>query len=68
MREQRTLDEQAIEAVLSDRWNLMTKPIKKLRKQPEWGIVGVLLDEESERFLAKESRDRVKRTVRAMQR
>ena len=68
MKEQRPLDEQAIEAALSDRWKLMTKPLQKLGKQPEWRIVGFLLDEESERFLAKESRDKAKRTVRTMQR
>ena len=68
MKEQRPLDEQAIEAALSDRWKLMTKPLKKLGKQPEWRIVGFLLDEESELFLAKESRDRARRTVRMMQR
>ena len=68
MKEQRPLDEQAIEAALSDRWKLMTKPLKKLGKQPEWRIVGFLLDEESEQFLAKESRDRARRTVRTMQR
>ena len=67
MKEQRPLDEQAIEAALSDRWKLMTKPLKKLGKQPEWRIVGFLLDEQSELFLAKESRDRAKRTVRTMQ-
>lgn len=56
LKEQRPIDEQAIEAALTDRWKLMTKPLKKLGKQPEWRIVGFLLDDESEVFLAKESR------------
>lgn len=44
----------------------MTKPLKKLGKQPEWRIVGFLLDDESEVFLAKESRDKANKMVQRM--
>lgn len=66
LKEERPIDEQAIEAALADRWKLMTKPLKKLGKQPEWRIVGFLLDDESELFLAKESRDRANKMVQRM--
>jgi len=66
LKEQRPIDEQAIEAALTDRWKLMTKPLKKLGKQPEWRIVGFLLDDESEVFLAKESRDKANKMVQRM--
>ena len=66
LKEERPIDEQAIEATLADRWKIMTKPLKKLGKQPEWRIVGFLLDEESEVFLAKESRDKANKMVQRM--
>ena len=66
LKEERPIDEQAIEAALTDRWKIMTKPLKKLGKQPEWRIVGFLLDDESEVFLAKESRDKANKMVQRM--
>ena len=61
LKEQRTIDEQAIEAALTDRWKLMTKPLVSLGSEPKWIIVGFMLDERSEAFLQKQSEERSRR-------
>lgn len=65
LKEQRPIDEQAIEAALTDRWKLMTKPPARLRWEPQWLIVGFRLDERSEEFLWQES---LKRSGKMQQR
>ena len=61
LKEQRTLDEQAIEAALSDRWKLITKPLVSLGSEPKWITVGFILDDRSEAFLQKQSEERCKK-------
>ena len=68
LKEERPIDEQAIEAALTDRWKLITKPLVSLRSEPKWIIIGFLLDERSEAFLRKQSRDRATGMERRMNR
>ena len=46
-----TLDEQAYAAALTARWKLVDAPHIRLGKIPTWRIVGIQLDEESEKYL-----------------
>ncbi|HMU39186.1 MAG TPA: hypothetical protein PKE31_09255 [Pseudomonadota bacterium] len=66
LKEQRPIDEQAIEAALTDGWELMTKPPVKLRGEPQWLIIGFRLDAQSEEFLWKQSLERSGKMVRRM--
>ena len=55
----KTLDEQALEAALSARWRLIVQPPVRLRRDghhPRWISIGFCLDPESERFLMQQSR------------
>lgn len=54
-----TLDEQALVATITVRWQLMDHAPHSYRHQPRWVVEGILLDPASEQFLIKQSRERV---------
>ncbi len=66
LKEERPIDEQAIEAALTDRWKLISKPLVSLRSEPKWIIIGFLLDERSEAFLRKQSDERCRKMAQRM--
>ena len=55
----RTLEEQALVATLTVRWQLMDHAPQTFRHRPRWVIEGVLLDSACEQFLIRQSRGRV---------
>lgn len=62
----RTLDEQALVATLTVRWQLMDHAPYSCRQRPRWIVEGVLLDPASEKFLIRQSRERVAYRQRIM--
>ena len=62
----RTIDDQALVATLSVRWQLMDHAPQSFRHRPRWVVDGVLLDEASEQFLIKQSVDRMAYRQRLM--
>lgn len=62
----RTLDEQALVATITVRWQLMDHAPYSCRQRPSWVVEGVLLDPMSEQFLMKQSRERVAYRQRIM--
>lgn len=55
----RTHDEQALVATLALRWQLMDHAPQSFRQRRRWAIEGLVLDPASERFLLRQSRERV---------
>lgn len=55
----RTIDEQALIATITVRWQLMDHAPQGFRGRPRWAVEGVLLDPSSEQFLIRQSRERV---------
>lgn len=55
----RTLDEQALVATIAVRWQLMDHAPQSFRQRPRWVVEGLVLDPASERFLIRQSRERV---------
>lgn len=62
----RTLDEQAMVATITVRWQLMDHAPHSFRHRPRWVVEGVLLDPVSEQFLLRQSRERVTYRQRVM--
>jgi hypothetical protein len=53
------LDDQAYAATLSARWRLVDHPHLRLGSPPQWRLLGVLLDERSERYLLTIMQERI---------
>lgn len=66
LKENRPIDEQAIEATLADRRKLITKPPVALGSEPQWVITGFLLDDRGEAFPHTQSEERCKRMEERM--
>jgi hypothetical protein len=62
----RTHDEQALVATLALRWQLMDHAPQSFRQRRRWAIEGLVLDPASERFLLRQSRERVAYRERMM--
>ena len=62
----RTHDEQALVATLALRWQLMDHAPQSFRQRRRWAIEGLVLDLASERFLLRQSRERVAYRERMM--
>jgi hypothetical protein len=62
----RSLDEQALVATITVRWQLMDHAPHTFRHRPRWVVEGVLLDPVSEQFLIRQSRERVAYRQRIM--
>lgn len=62
----RTHDEQALVATLALRWQLMDYAPQSFRQRRRWATEGLVLDPTSERFLIRQSRERVAYRERLM--
>jgi hypothetical protein len=62
----RSLDEQALVATITVRWQLMDHAPHTFRHRPRWAVEGILLDPVSEQFLIRQSRERVAYRQRIM--
>lgn len=62
----RSLDEQALEATLAARRQLVARPPLRCPSRPRWVLEGFLLDPESEQYLQADSRRRVEFRERKM--
>lgn len=62
----RTHDEQALVATLALRWQLMDHAPQSFRQRRRWAIEGLVLDPASERFLLRQSQERVAYRERMM--
>jgi hypothetical protein len=54
-----TLDEQAYAAALAARWRLIDHPHVRLGTMPRWSILGLLLDQKSEKYLLTIAHERI---------
>ena len=63
---EQTVDEQAYAAAMAFRWQHINRPHRERRGKTKWIVVGFKLDAESESYLRKLTRARIRRMERSL--